>query len=269
MALETLGVALPRGLTPGRAARGVDWRGVDRRRRLRGRRPRPVDPGEPTPVRVSRATVIDARPLAGEVAAGAWLERLDVGAEASAALAVLNRLIGAHRIAAADPYAHQLATDAAVAVRAGFGEGEELVRGGWQRAVELAGPGGGGRRRARTALHPEERLAALLAGRERPLACEELALRARLDLDLGRSLATALGTRLALEAALVELGANARATGLEERLGELRELRDDVIAAANSALVGPLAEAQGERVAHALERIEATLRARSARRVLS
>jgi hypothetical protein len=254
VALETLGVARPRGLTRGR------------QRRLLPRRPRPVDsPGDPSPVSVARATVIDVRPLAGDDEAGAWLERLVAVDAATAALAVLNRVVAAYRIAAADPFAHQLPRGAAVTVRAGFGDGQEVYEGGWRRAVEFPRPAGG-RRPARAALHPDERLAALLAARDRSLACEELALRARLDLDFHRPLAAALGTRLALEAALVELGANARASGLEDRLAELRDLRDDVIAAANAALVGPPAEAHGERVAHALGRIEATLRARSAGR---
>jgi hypothetical protein len=213
---------------------------------------------------VTRATVIDAGRPADHAEAGAWLDRLDAAAEGTAALAVVNRLIGAYRIAAADPYAHGLAPEAAVAVRAGFGEGREVAEGGWTRAVELTSwPGPRGR--APGGLRPAERLAALLGARERPLACEELALRARLDLELGRPLAAALGTRLALEAALVELGADARASGLEARLGELRELRDDVVAAANSTLVGGLTEAQRQVVAHALGRIEATLRARAAR----
>ena len=37
------------------------------------------------------------------------------------------------------------------------------------------------------ALRSEERLAELLGARDRPLLCEELALRARLDLDQDRS----------------------------------------------------------------------------------
>ncbi len=79
-------------------------------------------------------------------------------------------------------------------------------------------------------------------------------------------MAAALGTRLALEAALVELGGDARASGLDERLAELRDLRDDVVAAANAALVGPAAGAHRRTVVHALARIEATLRARTAAR---
>jgi hypothetical protein len=113
-------------------------------------------------------------------------------------------------------------------------------------------------------LRPQERLAALLGARDSALACEELALRARADLDAERLSAAALETRLALEAALVELAPALPAPGMIERLDELRELRDAVIAAANSSLAAPLSEHQHETVAHALGRIEAALRARTA-----
>ncbi|MEA2264922.1 MAG: hypothetical protein QOE27_505 [Solirubrobacteraceae bacterium] len=245
------------GTSAGRPA-GARRRGPGTRR---GPRAAPV-PGGPARVSVSRATVIDTRPLAGPDEADAWLARIDAADEAARALAVVNRLIGAHRIAAADPYAHELPPGAALALRAGFGDGQEVATGGWTRAVELSPTEAGRRRRARTDLDPQERLAGLLAARDRPLACEELALRARLDLDLGRPLAAALETRAALDAALVELAGNARGTGLEARLTELHTLRDDVIAAANSALAGPLPDHQRRTVEHGLERIEAALRAR-------
>ena len=59
-------------------------------------------------------------------------------------------------------------------------------------------------RRARV-LHPQARLAAVLGAREPMLACEELALRARLDLDHGREREAALQVLVALDAALAEL----------------------------------------------------------------
>jgi hypothetical protein len=113
-------------------------------------------------------------------------------------------------------------------------------------------------------LRPQERLAALLGGRDRALATEELALRARADLDAGRFGAAALEARVALEAALVELAPTLSAPGMSERLEELRELRDGVIAAANAALAAPLTDAQRDTVARALGRVEAALRARTA-----
>ena len=55
-------------------------------------------------------------------------------------------------------------------------------------------------------LRPQERLAAILGGRDVALACEELALRARLDADAGRWREAAFQLRVALEAAIAELG---------------------------------------------------------------
>ena len=52
---------------------------------------------------------------------------------------------------------------------------------------------------------PEERYAAILGGRDRGLAGEELVLRARMDLDAGRVREAALQARVALEALLAEL----------------------------------------------------------------
>ena len=52
---------------------------------------------------------------------------------------------------------------------------------------------------------PEERFAALLGGREQVLACEELVLRARADLDAGREREAALQARVALESLLAEM----------------------------------------------------------------
>ena len=73
---------------------------------------------------------------------------------------------------------------------------------------------------------PEERFAALLGGRERPLACEELVLRARADLDAGRPREAALQARVALEALLAELpGAGARTARPRAPIGRRRQRR--------------------------------------------
>ena len=120
-----------------------------------------------------------------------------------------------------------------------------------------------GRERRSKVLHPQARLAAVMNGRERPLACEELTLRARLDLDHGRERESALQLLVALDAALAELPADPVAALLAERIDELRAQRDAVTAAAQTALAGGLSEAQRETVAFALGRIEAALRARA------
>src|SRR5204862_4018543 len=120
------------------------------------------------------------------------------------------------------------------------------------------------RQRRKVVLHPQARLAALLGNREQPLACEELALRARLDLDQGRYREAALQVLVALDAAVAELGADPRVAPLEDRVAELREQRDPVAATAQNALAGPLEQEDLETVVFALGRIEAALRARAA-----
>ncbi len=112
-------------------------------------------------------------------------------------------------------------------------------------------------------LHPQARLAAVLNGRERSLACEELALRARLDLDHGREREAALQVLVALDTALAELARDLTAPSLSDRLAELRGQREAVGEAAQAALAGSLEPSQREAVAFALARIEAALRARA------
>ena len=63
---------------------------------------------------------------------------------------------------------------------------------------------------------PEERFAALVGGHGSPLAADELVLRARADLDAGRTREAALQARVALEALLAELGSPA-VDGLAEQ----------------------------------------------------
>jgi hypothetical protein len=108
-------------------------------------------------------------------------------------------------------------------------------------------------------LRPQERFAALLGARERALLCEELALRARLDLDQGRLVHATLELEQAYTAALAELAAEER-PDLALRLDELAQLRPGVIEAARAAPAVPDEEAIG----HALARLEAALRARTA-----
>jgi hypothetical protein len=112
-------------------------------------------------------------------------------------------------------------------------------------------------------LHPQARLAAVLNGREQALACEELTLRARLDVDHGRDREAALQVLVALDAALAELARDPTAPVLAQRLTELRELREGVGAAAQAALAGQLDASEREVAVFALARIEAALRARA------
>ena len=146
---------------------------------------------EPTPVAVARATVVDPVSLSSEGQARAWLGELDPDREAAAAAAVLNRMLFAHRIAGATPHLHEVSPTQALVLRAGYGEGEQVADGLWVQARELVLSQKRAGRRA-SVLRPHERLALLLSGRDKPLQCEELVLRARLDLDAGRPSLAAL-----------------------------------------------------------------------------
>jgi hypothetical protein len=222
----------------------------------------------PAPVATSRATLVDTAPLEGREAAERRLREADVEELADAALARLNRILHAHRIAVADPGARAVTREHALVVRVGYGAGERVADGRWDNARELPAVHPGGRASAlrgrSAALRPQERLAAVLAGRDVVLACEELALRARSDLDAERLREAALQLRVAFEAALAELEPWREQAGLAERLRDLRSHRDAVAAAANAALRGGLDDEHIETVRAVLARVEAALRARTA-----
>lgn len=242
---------------------GAPQRRLLGRRRGRGRAVEaPPDP-PPEPVPTTRATLVDTAALEGYEAASRWLDGADLPALAGAALARLNRVLHAHRIAAADPYAREVSLARALVVHVGFGDGERVAEGRWDRARELPRPAVSARARARTsALGSQERLAALLAGRDVALACEELTVRVRMDVDSGRWREAALGLKVALEAALAELEPWREAAGLADRLAQLRERRADVDAVSNAALQGGLDDPQIAVVASVAGRLEAALRAR-------
>jgi hypothetical protein len=218
---------------------------------------------EPEPVATGRATVIDVgAPFSDSAEARAWLNRAGED-DLAADLAVLNRALHAFRLATADPYVNAVGRRQALVARVGYGAGEEVADGQWTSAREL--PPESPRRRRSAALGPQARLAAVLNGRERVLACEELTLRARLDLDQGRDREAALQVLVALDAALAELAAEpSGAPDLPERLSELRGRRDPVAVAAQAALAGPLSAQEREAVEFTVNRIEAALRARAA-----
>ena len=199
-------------------------------------------------------------PLAGRPEAEAWL-RSAGEAQLEADLAVLNGALFAHRMVTADPYLRPVSRGQALVARVGFGAGELVAEGQWTAAHELERKTP--RRRRLKALQPQARLAAILSGREPPLVCEELALRARSDVDQGRDRTAALQVLIVLDAALAELAGDG---GLADRLEELRARRDPIAAAAQSALAGPLNAEELEVVRSTLGRIEAALRARAAAR---
>jgi hypothetical protein len=259
--LGTVGArkATGRGRAPAQPGRRRRWSGST-----------PATP-EPATVATARATVVDPVSVSAEHQAQAWLDDLDPERDTRAAVAVLNRLLHSHRIATADPYMHELSPSQALVIRAGWGEGEQIVYGRWLHARELppisSGRGPARRRRLikdhTAALRPEERMAELLSTRSVPLLCEDLALRARLDLDQGRLNLAAIELERALAAALPELRGEGR-QDLALRIAELEQLKDGVAAQARAAMPDSTGAPEEETVRHALERLEALLRARTA-----
>jgi hypothetical protein len=228
--------------------------------RLRSRRKARPEPA-PAPVPTGRATVIDVgRPLQSETEAKRWLSGAGEP-ELDAGIAVLNCALQTFRLITADPHLHPVGRRHALVARLGFGAGEQVAHGQWADARELTPT----RRRQSRAkvLEPQARLAAVLGGRESVLVCEELALRAQVDLEQGRDREAALQVLVALDAALAELQVDRNAGALAERIEELRAQRDAIARAAQSALAGPLPASDREAVEQALGRIEAALSARA------
>lgn len=234
------------------------------RRRLRRPKPRDAGPEASPTVPITELTVIDSTPIEGDPRA--WLQRIRTEADerdelVGRALDAATRALAARRIASADPTVPDAHLEAALAVRVGYGSGDELVDGHWEEAIAL--PREEGRVSRAAALRPQERLAALLGGREQPLACEELLIRARSDLDAGRSREAALQLRVALEALLAEREALGSA-GQAEDIAFLDSRRRITGEAANEALAGPLGAARTAEAADTLAVCERVLRRRAA-----
>lgn len=234
--------------------------GAPERRALGRRRSREApDEPVPAPVVTARATVIRAEPLDG-AEAGERHTKSAGEPEAQAALRELSTAVAAHRLAATDPHVVEPALEQALVIRVGYGSGEEVAEGQYTLAREL--PALRRRRRKRAdVLRPQERFAALLGGREQPLVCEELTLRARVDLDAGRLREAALQLRIALDAALAEFPGDLRGDRADERFAELQALQEQAMQAAQAALTAQPSDP--EAINAPLQRLEAALRARS------
>jgi hypothetical protein len=214
-----------------------------------------VSEAEVEPVPTSRATIVRAEPFEDVAEADAWLDAAASESDEVVATATreLNFVLRSHRAAAGDPYARDLKAEHALVVRLGHGKGEQVADGRFGRAVEL--PREPRRKKRGEALAPQERLAAVLGGRDSLLVGEELLLRARLDLDAGRPREAALQARIALEALLGELD--------DKFSSPLRPLRDPVARAANAALDGDLSADDAAAVEDAVSQM-ATAARRSA-----
>jgi hypothetical protein len=211
----------------------------------RRKRPREAEAASvPPAVPLSRATAIRAfEPFDDPAAAAAWLAAASAGEAATDAvlatgLALVNDALHAHAVAAADPHTASLTAERAVAVRIGYGSGEEIAEGAYSEAreVDVHAAGASIRRRRQEDLRPQERVAAILRGRERLAACEPLLLRARADLDAGRRREAALQLKIGTDALLAELTAALDDDGHREDIEALAGRQEAIGAVAELSL---------------------------------
>lgn len=179
----------------------VEAIGAPRPSRRARRRPRPVAPAEAEAVPLTRVTVAGAERFEDRSAARRWLEATVSeaerrGAVVRSATVLLNRALAALRAEARDPLIQELGATRALAVRIGFGQGDELADGRWTEARELPPP----HRGRREDVDPQSRVAAVLGGRDEVHPAETLLQRARLDIQQGRPREAALGLRAAADA---------------------------------------------------------------------
>ena len=235
----------------------------------RRRRPTEADATQP-PIPLTRATAIRAHePFDSREAAQGWLDAA-IAVEDSVhllvgeAVALLNRGLHAQATSAADPYGPEVSPERAARVRIGQGSGDEVAEGRFAVAydVDLRAIGSSRRRRREDELRPQERVAAVLGGRERIDACEPLLLRARADLDAGRLREAALQLRVGLEALLAELSGALVDPSHQEDMGMISSRRHEAGDAANMALQGDLDSERERNVRELLEICERVLRRR-------
>lgn len=237
----------------------------------RRRRAREAEPGaEPRPLTLTRATAIRAfAPFPEAEEAAQWLDQAceaedTVEVLVDEGLALLNHALHAQAIASANPYSKaELEAEGMERVLIGFGTGEEVADSRFTEAREIdTRPRDSRRRRREEELQPQERVGAVLRGREQLDACETLLLRARADLAAGRPREAALQLRVGLEALLVELKDALADPGHEEDMATLTERKNQAGAAANSALQGGLTDQQRTQVEELLKLCERVLRRR-------
>ena len=241
----------------------------------RRRRPREAEPGDQaSQLPLTRVTAVRAfQPFEEESEAAAWLDGVVEAEETidsvlEEGIALLNRALHAHGAASGNPYAQELSPERATIARIGFGSGEQVAASEFSEALEVDARAIGRslKRQRANDLRPQERLAAVLGGREQLAACETLIPRARADLDGGRTREAALQLRVGLEALLAELPGALDDPDHESDIGALHERRHEAGEAANLALNGDL---DAETAAGVRELIEICEQALRRRRVLA
>lgn len=208
-------------------------------------------------------------PFGAEAEAAHWLDEAceaedTIDVLVNDGLALLNRALHAQAVASANPSSRsELEAEDAERVLIGYGSGDEVAAGRFAEAriVDVT-PRSSRRRRREEELRPQERVAALLGGREQLDVCEVLLLRARADLDAGRDREAALQLRVGLEALLVELKGALGDPDHEADMGTLTARKSEAGAAANAALQDDLSDQQRTQVEELLQLSERVLRRR-------
>ncbi|HKO37298.1 MAG TPA: hypothetical protein VJU14_02910 [Solirubrobacterales bacterium] len=237
----------------------------------RRRRPRQVEPGaDPRPLTLTRATAIRAfAPFEDPAEAARWLDEAceaedTIDVLVAEGLTLLNRALHAQAVASANPYSKgELEAEAMERVLIGFGSGEEVADSRFAEAREIdTRPRDSRRRRREEELQPQERVGSVLRGREQLDACETLLLRARADLDAGRTREAALQLRVGLEALLAEMQGALNDPDHEQDMATLLARKKEAGTAANTALQGDLDDHQLLQVEELLKLSERVLRRR-------
>ena len=222
------------------AATSVAASSFGSRRRLR----RMSHDEAPDPVSLLRATFVRATEPLDAPSAQAALARIARSEDECQVLiddgvTALNRAVRAYRAVAADPFVGDVSARDARRIRVGHGTIDELMRGEWNDAAELARPRVT-RKDHKAALRPYEAVAQALAGRLTVLEGEDVLLRALLDLDAGRTRAAAYQLIAALTLLQDELahgdpaGFLGIATPAQTPWRELRATAESIVAAART-----------------------------------
>lgn len=230
----------------------------------RRRKAQPAEPDDSPTMPLTRVTAIEPERFGNEAEARDWLAMARAEPEVAEAqldegLRLINRALHAQRTAAWEPALADARSSRATAARIGWGTGEQLADSRWTEAIEL--PPGGPRRRSDT-VGPQERVAAVLGGREAVDLCETLLLRARGDLDAGRLREAAVELRAGVEAMIIEIVPTAPAEQYAD-LEVVESARPAVAGLANEALQGVLAPERADEIAEVLAVCERVLRRRA------
>jgi hypothetical protein len=227
----------------------IETRGAPRPPNKRRSRPRESDAGlAPTALPLTVATTVRAfDPFDTEEEARRWLGQASeaeamLDALVGEGIDLLNRALHAHATASADPHLNQLRAERAVAVRVGYGRGEQVASGRFSssRDIDVWAREASSRKRRAESLRPQERTAAILGGREQIDVCETLLLRARADLDAGRRAEAALQLQIGTKALLAELAGALEDPGHEKDIKLLIERGSQIDELAEAALNGEL-----------------------------